>query len=171
MADKGAFVVVQNAIAAPDEAWPHIIANLKRALHEYHCDHVRLPLLSPQENMIMQHIGRNYLIRLELVTLRGIQRDWSWRWIDQLFDVALTMHAGIEWYPDSGRRVSVPKWYLDNAQVLVLIKTNHDPELFGYLVETALDMHVPIVRIDPESEQMVRVVNPERKESEDEPSE
>jgi hypothetical protein len=157
MAHNGAFVAVQNAIAAPDEAWPKICADLTTVLHRFECDHIRLPLLSPQENVLMERMGKHYLIRLQLVTLRGIQRDWTHQWLDQLFDAALHSHAQVEWYPNSGRRVSVPKWYLDEAAVLVLIKNAHDPGLYSYLIETAVEMGLPMVRIDPETHEIKRM--------------
>lgn len=163
MSTKAAFVVVQNAIAAPDDAWPQIRANLSTVLHHYHAAQLRLPLLSPQENVIIEEMGTNYLIRLELTTLRGIQQQWNYRWLDQLFDVALNSHARVEWYPTDGRRPNLNRWYLDGIEVLVVIKTPHDPVLYHHFIETAWEMSIDVVRIDPETHEVSRM-KPARKE-------
>ena len=162
MADKAGLIVTQNGIN-PD-SWTEITVQLRRVLHEYHCDHIRLPLLSPQENVIIERLAVNYIVCLRLLTLRGIQESWDYRWFEQLFNAALKGHARVDWYPESGRVMSVPAWYCSGAILLIVIKDRHDPRLYQWLMQAAADEQIPIIRIDPDTIEVKKVLMPTTKE-------
>ena len=168
MADKGVLIVVQHAIADPDRVWPELKALIIEALGKLGADHAQLALLSPQDLEIMMALGPNYLIRLRLTTLKQQMDEWMPAWLDRAFDLATKHHMQIDWFPERKPRPNVTQWLLEDSVALLMLRTSHNPELFGHLVREAGRRDIPVVRIDPESITASRVIIPTKEEGSDE---
>lgn len=161
MADRPVLIVVQNAIVKPDETWPRIHEHIFQVLHKLKADHARFTLQTSQELRAIDRLAAFYVVRLQLQGMLQIQKSWQHTWLDMLMRIILehpTIHG--DWFPTTGRRPNVIDWKLDGCVGLIVVRTNVEPVMFTPLVERAIQLDIPTVRIDPESDEVVLMKKP-----------
>lgn len=157
-------VVAQNAIGYPDQTWVEVSRHAKRIGTAHHADSVALPLWTMQELNVMHTLHTHYLLELRLGNLGRMERTWQSNWLTTLIECCCTYRTTVRWYgKEMNRALTYEKWLVHELVALVVVAESGSTYHAG-LVAAAYAIGVPTYRVDPDSFQAYRLIEPTTKE-------
>ena len=158
----GVLVVCTNSISHPEEAWPAISRALTKLSIQVHADHLVFPLWSPQELVLMDAMGKQFLLELRMRSPDSIMKTWQPNWLAMLLDTTTKHRTRIRWYGvEMDRAMRYEGWLLTDVNALVVVGS---VERFESMINQAFDLMMPAMRIDADTYEMFRLKRTQPKE-------